>query len=95
MLLKDSPSELLMARKLCTTLPITSNQLKPTLPDVIRIRKKEKELRERMKRNFDKHHEARNLEPLLPGDNVWIPGNNSGGIVQEETNPRSYNVQTE
>ena len=70
-----SPSELLMERKLCTTLPITADQLKPMVPNVTWLREKEKELRARMKRNFDKHHRTKNLQPLQLGDTVWIPKN--------------------
>jgi len=47
-----SPSELLMARKLRTTLPMMSEQLKPSLPDATLVRRKERKLKERMKRNL-------------------------------------------
>ena len=87
-----SPAELLMGRKLRTTLPMTSEQLKPSLPDDTLVRRKEKE---RMKRNFDKHHRARDLQPLEPGESVWIPENKSSGTVIGESNPRSYDVQTQ
>lgn len=84
----NSPSELLMGRKLRTTLPITSDHSAERHTN-------EKDLRARMKKNFDERHRAKNLPPLRPGDNIWIPGNRSGGIVLEESNPRSYTVQTE
>ena len=59
-----SPSELLMGLKIRTTLPIVGDQLKPRMPNVNKLRKKEERIRDRMKRNFDKHHNARVLKPL-------------------------------
>ena len=51
-------------------------------------------MRDWQKRNFDHHHRARSLEPLLPGETVWLPDNASDGKVVEKTAPRSYVVQT-
>ena len=48
-----SPSELLMGRKLRTTLPIAPKQLKPSLPKESVVREKERKLKKRNKRNFD------------------------------------------
>ena len=87
-----SPSELLMGQKLRTTLPITTQQLKPHLPNASLVRK-ERRMRDRMKRNFDSCHKAAPLQPLNQGDIVWIPEDDSEGIVVEETSPRSYTVQ--
>ena len=50
-------------------------------------------MRDQMKRNFDSHHKAAPLQPLNPGDIVWIPEDDSEGIVIEETSSRSYTVQ--
>ena len=50
-------------------------------------------MRDRMKRNFDSCHKAAPLQPLNQGDIVWIPEDDSEGIVVEETSPRSYTVQ--
>ena len=90
-----SPAELLMGRKLRTTLPMSKEQLQPSLPNAANIRKKERRMRNRMKRNFDKRHGARNLKPLSPGDTVWIPEREAGGTVEKESSSRSYTVQTE
>ena len=43
--------------------------------------------------NFDSCHKAAPLHPLNPGDIVWIPEDDSEGIVVEETSLRSYTVQ--
>ena len=72
-----------MGRKLRTTLPITPQQLKPHLPNASLV-KKERRMRDRMKRNFDSHHKAAPLQPLNLGDIVWIPEDESEGIVVEE-----------
>ena len=45
-----------------------------------------------MKRNFDSHHKAVPLQPLNPGDIVWIPEDDSEGIFVEETSPKSYTL---
>ena len=50
-------------------------------------------MRDRRKRNFDSRHKAAPLQPLNLGDIVWIPEDESEGIVVEETSPRSYTVQ--
>ena len=90
-----SPAELLMSRKLRTTLPVISEQLEPTLPNAKHVKEKEKQLKQRMKRNFDKRHRAKDLQPLHPGDVVWIPESASGGTVTGEANTRSYTVRTQ
>jgi transposase InsO family protein len=87
-----SPAELLMGRKLRTTLPMSKKQLQPNLPNVAKLRNKERKMRDRMKRNFDKRHGVKNLKPLSPEDTVWIP---DGGAVEKESNTSSYTVQTE
>ena len=35
---------------------------------------------------------AMEFNPLLPGEQVWIPDHNSTGTVVEPVVPRSYNV---
>ena len=84
-----------MGRKLRTTLPIIHKQLKPSLPKERVVREKERKLKERNKSNFDSRHGARELQPLQPGDTVWIPENKSEGTVVEQSNPRSYTVRVQ
>ena len=90
-----SPAELLMGRRLRTNLPQTAAQLEPTLPNSAEVREKERKMRDRMKRNFDKRHRVKNLKQLNPGDIVWIPEHEAGGTVVRESNTRSYVVQTD
>ena len=89
-----SPAELLMSRRLRTTLPVIPSKLRPSLPDFHLVRKKEEQARERQMNNFDTRHRAASLEPLLPGDNVWVTDRRSSGMVVEQSAPRSYQVVT-
>ena len=87
-----SPAELL---KLRTTVPVIPRTLQPKLPNYNNLREKEGEIRERQQNNFNRRHKAKALEPLLPGETVWIPDRNTTGTVTKEAASRSYNVQTE
>ena len=89
-----SPAELLMGRKLRTTVPIISSNLQPRLPDSQALRQKEGEMRQRQKKTFDSRHKAQSLHPLSPGESVWLPDQGTDGKVIEESGPRSYTVQT-
>ena len=89
-----SPSEMLMSRKLRTTLPMSRETLKPVAPDPSLIREREEKLRERTQRNYDQHHGVRELEPLSSGQSVWIPDRGEEAQVLQEAGTRSYEVQT-
>ena len=89
-----SPSELLMSRKLRTTLPMTAEQRMPKTPDFSVVTTRDKKVKERQKKNFDAHRGARELPILSPGECVWVPDRQASGRVVEETSPRSYVVQT-
>ena len=82
-----SPAELLMGRKLRTTIPIISAAFQPDLPDHNALRRKEGKIRKRQQRNFNRHHRVRSLEPPLPGETVWIPDQDTTGTVTNETVP--------
>ena len=58
------------------------------------MKKREKEIKDRQKRNFDKTHKARSLSPLREGDKVWLPNGTSGTVSEQLTSPRSYNIVT-
>jgi len=89
-----SPSELLMGRKLRTTVPTIQKQLIPRVPDSTLIRKRDKQQKQRQERTFNMRHGARELPELVPGDNVWVPDRNSEATVLDEVNHRSYEVET-
>ncbi|GBO07769.1 hypothetical protein AVEN_257209-1 [Araneus ventricosus] len=67
-----SPSELLMGRRINTTLPVTTTQLQPYSVNKKVLEAKEERRIEGQKTNYDKHHGIRNLDELDPGQNVWI-----------------------
>ena len=87
-----SPAELLMNRCLRTNLPMTEEQLQPHVPDFATVKAKEEEQRRKQKKVFDLRHATRELDPLLPGEQVWIPDHNTSGSVVEPIAPRSYHV---
>ena len=67
-----SPSQLLMNHWLCTNLPMTEAQLQPQIPDFTIVKNKEEEQRRKQKKVFDSRHAAKDLDPPLPGEEVWI-----------------------
>ena len=89
-----SPSQLLMGRLLRSTVPTTRAQREPRIPDVTKVQARDKQSKARQKRNHDTLHGARELQPLIPGDKVWIPQRQSEGEVQGEVAPRSYSVES-
>ncbi|XP_032217921.2 uncharacterized protein K02A2.6 isoform X1 [Nematostella vectensis] len=89
-----SPSELLMGRRLRTTVPISPEQLKPAIPDFNRVKAKDDMIKDRQKRNFDQHHGARELTPLKSGDKIWLSDFETEGTVKNQVETRSYTVST-
>ena len=63
-----SPAELLMGRKIHTTVPLLPKLLNPKHPNKFQLRKKEKHIRERQRRNFNSRHRAKDLQPLEKGE---------------------------
>jgi hypothetical protein len=57
-----SPSELLMGRRLQSTLPIVSDELKPRQVNNELLRQRERDYKQRQKLNYDRRHRATNLE---------------------------------
>ncbi|UYV67556.1 K02A2.6-like, partial [Cordylochernes scorpioides] len=90
-----SPAELLMGRKLRTTLPIAPENLNPKLVDSQTLKRKEGRRRKDMKSRYDRRCGATDMEELSEGDTVWIPDFRTWGIVkQKASTPRSYMVDT-
>ena len=79
-----TPSELLMNRKLRTTVPILREHLELSVPDRNHLFTKEIEARDRQKQNFDRRHRAKTKDVLQPGDLVWIPDNKCSGTVTQQ-----------
>ncbi len=89
-----SPAELLMGRRLRTTLPVAPHTLKPKqTPEII---EKEMKYRENMEANYNRRHRARDLPILKPEDKVYIRDRNCEGTVIKPAinSPRSYVVKT-
>ncbi|GBN35921.1 hypothetical protein AVEN_54309-1 [Araneus ventricosus] len=90
-----SPSELLMGRRINTTLPVAKIHLQPYSVNKKVLEAKEERRIEGQKMNYDKHHGVRNLDELDPGQNVWITDRRvTGKVLQKTPYPRSYLVQS-
>lgn len=90
-----SPAELLMNRKIRTTLPCKHDTKRDTLNNAA-IKQKRKDLQKRQKRNYDK--QTKMLKVLSRNDTVRVENANcwdKKAVVLEEVNPRSYVVRTE
>ncbi|KAL5500080.1 hypothetical protein EMCRGX_G011580 [Ephydatia muelleri] len=90
-----SPSELLMNRRLKTTVPTLGYNLHPSVPNYALLRAMEQKDKQKQKTDFDRRHASRSLQQLMPGDQVWIDDQNLRGSVVKEYSPRSYLVDTE
>lgn len=77
-------------------MPINPKQLKPKLPNVKLIQKRELNNKKKQKQNFDRRHRARNLRQLKPGNNVWLKDQKCPGVVKTCLDlPRSYVIKTQ
>ncbi|UYV78554.1 K02A2.6-like [Cordylochernes scorpioides] len=75
-----SPAELLMGRKLRTTLPIAPENLNPKLVDSQTLKRKEGRRRKDMKSRYDRRCGATDMEELSEGDTVWITDMRTWGL---------------
>ena len=80
-----NPSELLMGRRLQSTLPIVSDELKPRQANNELLRHKQKDNKQRQKLNYDRRHRATNLEKLEPNDNVYVKDQKIWGKVKQDS----------
>lgn len=91
-----SPSELLMNRKLRSTLPILPSKLEETLNTKSEFLQKEKYLKNKLEKNYNKRHNAKNMDTLKIGDSVWVVDiRKYGRVVEVCEEPRSYIVETD
>ena len=91
-----SPAQLLMGRRIRTTLPVHPSMLEPQWPDLASVCAKERQYKQQQKANFDRHHNARELPALKQGTEVWVRDMKQTGTVAEKAQtPRSYVIQTE
>ena len=89
-----SPAQLLMRRRLQTSVPTIHSLREPVVPDQFTVSQRDKKEKDKQKTSFDSRHGVTDLKPLSLGDNVWLPDQRSAGQVIGEHTPRSYNVET-
>ncbi len=93
---KMSPCQLMMGRQIQTHLPTLEKNLQPCWPDQNTVRLNDKRAKEAYRTNFNRHHGARSLPELKPGDHVLIKCDkdktwDTPGLVTEKHDaPRSY-----
>ena len=63
-----SPSQLLMGRKFCSTVPQLPTNFSPQLPTQTDLRERDQKLKLPQKENFDQRHQVRNFKPLTTGE---------------------------
>lgn len=95
-----SPAELLMGRKIRTTLPSLRRNLIPKWPDNDLVRRRDGEAKLKQAFYFNKRHRVRDLPQLQPVDQVLLKldgektWNGPASVPQESSTPRSYQVYT-
>ncbi|UYV70546.1 K02A2.6-like [Cordylochernes scorpioides] len=90
-----SPAELLMGRRLRTSVPAIESSLMPRYLDSEALQEREKRRVINQKRLYDKRHDVHSLPPLQQGDSVWIRDQRvEGTVLHKSEEPRSYWVQT-
>ena len=90
-----SPAELLMGRKIRTTIPVIPSQLNPGWTDMDNLKRTEQTYRQKQKQNYDRRHRAHDMPLLQQGDHVWVKDILERGTVMSNAGtPRSYIVET-
>ena len=91
-----SPAELLMGRRLRSTVPTFHENLIPRWPDIEKLREHENiQTMQQQQQHFNTRHRARLLPQLSAGASVAIANYDEKGIVQKKSNsPRQYVVST-
>ena len=88
-----SPSQLLMSRRLRTTLPTVPKMLAPEVPDRQVVKRKEVEYKQKYTQSHDSRHRVVHLPSLSAGDLVYVRDQSRyGEVVEKLSNPRSYRV---
>ncbi|UYV61067.1 K02A2.6-like, partial [Cordylochernes scorpioides] len=90
-----SPAELLMGRRLRTSVPAIESSLMPRYLDSEALQEREKRRVMNQKRLYDKRLDVHSLPPLQQGDSVWVRDQRvKGKVLHKSEEPRSYWVQT-
>ena len=94
-----SPAQLLMGRRPRNTLPASEDLLKPTTPDLRKVKQHFNAQKAKQKFYYDRRRGVKELLPLENGTTVRMetPGSkslSSGIVVQKANKPRSYLVKS-
>jgi transposase InsO family protein len=90
-----SPSELLLARKIKTFVPLLPSKLNKII-DTSSVKVTQKKGKEKQERNYNKRHRVKDLSELGENDSVWVTDlRQYGKIVKKTDEPRSYIVKTD
>lgn len=96
-----SPSELLMGRKIRTTLPTLEKNLRPKWPNREHVRARDAVEKSKQALYFNRRHGVKQLTPLQQGDHVLTRLDNQktwttpAVVAGESTTQRSYIIETE
>ena len=90
-----SPAELLMGRRLRTSIPTLHLNLVPKWPDIENFKERQAEIKAKQVSNFNQGHRARALPAIDTNTPVYVKDKDTTGVVTgpAET-PRSYVVDT-
>lgn len=90
-----SPSQLLMGRRLQTTVPKMPDTLQPEWPPHDEVAAKDKANRTKQSQDFNRRHAAHQLRPLADGEDVWVQDMSCAAkVLSPARRPRSYVVET-
>ena len=92
-----SPSELLMGRCIRTKVPQTNEHYLPEWPYLQDFKRCDEELKERQKKDFDRHNQVHSLPDIPDNTDVWVTMADRptrGHVVSSSKAPRSYTVRT-
>ena len=93
-----SPAELLMGRKIRTTLPIVTERLQPNWSYMEEFRLLDRRYKQQMKTTYDQRHRTRSLPILSAPTPVFVntPRGRqiTGTVIRKIPSPRSYQVET-
>jgi transposase InsO family protein len=90
-----SPAELLMGRKIRTTVPVFHTLLTPKWPNLVQLQEQEVQRKIQQEKYFNTRHRAVPLQKLTQGTEVRITTHSEPGVIKNDTeSPRQYEVET-
>ena len=91
-----SPGELLMGRRIRTTVPVIRTLLTPKWPNFEQVREQEAQHKVQQESYFNARHHAAPLRKRAPGTEVCITTHPEPGVIIKEDahSPQKYQVQT-